>query len=102
MPHEVTEVDLIHFEDTISTEVDRTVEPLIWQENIVIIDNDELKRMKVNVNVLKSELRKRSLSTSEKKAKLLDKLKKAMVDKILLTADITRLLDPNGFDQRAR
>ena len=80
MPPEVTEVDLFHFEDAISTEVPSTAEPLVQQENIALINDDELKRMKVDV--LKAELRKRGLSTSGKKAELLERLRKAMVDKI--------------------
>ena len=51
------------------------------------------------MDVLKSELRKRGLSTSGKKAELLEKLKKAMVDKIPLTTEVTCSLVPNGFDQ---
>ena len=51
---------------------------------------------------MKAELRKRGLSTNGKKAELVEKLKKAMVDKIPLTAEMTCSLAPNGFDQRAR
>ena len=100
MPPESTEADLFHFEESISTEVVSTAEPLIRQENIVIIDDDEIKKMKVDS--LKAELRKRGISTSGKKAELVDKLKKAMVDKIPLVAEMTCSLAPNGFDQRAR
>ena len=100
MSPESTEADLFHFEESLSTEVVSTAKPLIWQENIVIIDNDEIKKMKVDS--LKAELCKRSLSTSRKKAELVEKLKKDMVDKIPLIAELTCSLAPNGFDQRAR
>ena len=49
-------------------EVLSTTEPLICRENVVIINNDEIKKMKMYS--LKAELRKCGLSTSGKKAEL--------------------------------
>ena len=81
-------------------EVSSTAEPLVQQEYIALVNDNEVKKMKMDV--LKSELRKCSLSTSGKKAELLERQKKAMVDKISMTAAVTWSLAPNGFDQRAR
>ena len=47
---------------------------MFWQENIGIIDNNEMKKMKVDL--LKAEVQKCSLSTNGKKAYLLEKLKR--------------------------
>ena len=60
----------IHFimKSQILKEVLSTAEPLICRENVVIINNDEIKKMKMYS--LKAELRKCGLSTSGKKAEL--------------------------------
>ena len=51
----------------------------------------------MEVDVLKAELHKSGRSTSGKKVKPLEKLKKAMIEKIPLTAEIICSLAPNDF-----
>ena len=71
-----------------------------WKYHIHIISDDELKKMKVDM--LKLELRKRGLNTCGKKSELLEKLKKAMEDKIPLSVDSKTLVAPNGFNDGAK
>ena len=54
------------------------------------------------MDTLKVKLRKRGLSTAGKKAKLLDKLKNAMITRILLIAETICSVTSNNFDQRFR
>ena len=56
----------------------------------------------MKVDTLKTELRNRGLSTSGKKAELLERLENAMVNRVPLLEESTTSLAPNGFSPTAR
>ena len=65
---EVTEADSFHYEKDILQEVLTDAISLVDEPKIVIISDDDIKKMKVDF--LKMELRKRCLSYSSNKAEL--------------------------------
>ena len=99
-PPEAKEEDQFQFEEAVSAVADGSSVPVFHAAKIVIIEDVELKKMKVDA--LKTELRNRGLNTSGKKAELLDRLKNAMVNRIPLVEESTTSLAPNGFSPTAR
>ena len=99
-PPEAKEEDQFQFEEAVLAVSDGASVPVLPSEKIVIIEDSELKKMKVDT--LKTELRIRGLSTSGKKAELLERLKNAMINKVPLVEESTTSLAPNGFSPTAR
>ena len=67
---------------------------------VVIIDMDDIKKMKVDQ--LRKELRLRGLSHRGLKAELIERLNKACEDKVPLINEVTTSVGPSGFDERAQ
>lgn len=75
-------VDCFHYEKAILEEVSTDAIPLVDKHKIVIIRNDDMKKMKVDLS--KIDQCKRGLTTSGKKVELLEKLRKNILNFLIL------------------
>ena len=93
-------MDSQHEEHDLVEEIGPDDDKISVPENIIISTDVEIKKLKVDG--LKKELRTRGLSHVGKKAELIERLKKAMVDRIPIIATITMPAGPNGFHPNAK
>jgi len=100
LPPQATLMDSQHEEHDLVEEIGPDDDDVSLPQNIIILTDEEIKKLKVDD--LKKELRARGLSHAGKKAELVERLKKAMVDRIPIMDIITMSAGPNGFHPNAK
>ena len=100
LPPQATLMDSLHEEHELVEEIGPDDDDVSVPQNIIILTDDEIKKLKVVG--LKKELRTRGLSHTGKKAELVERLKKAMIDKVPIIDTITMSAGPNGFHPNAK
>ena len=100
LPPAATLNDTFHAELEIWREDDDVNHDCSEEPVIVILSEKEIKKLKVDQ--LRKELRMRGLPHFGKKAELLERMKKAMDEKIPIINETTTSAAPNGFDKTAK
>ena len=100
LPPLSTLMDSQHEEHELVKEIGPDDDDILVPQNIIILTDDEIKKLKVDG--LKKELRTRGLSHTGKKAELVERLKKAISDKVPIIDTITMSASPNEFHPNAK
>ena len=99
-PPQATLMDSYHEEHYLIDEIDDDDPEVPETDDIVILSDEDIKKLKVDG--LKKELRCRGLSHAGKKAELVERLKKAMVDRVPVLNIHQTSVAPNGFPEKAK
>ena len=100
LPPQATLMDSQHEEHELVEEIGPDDDDISVPQNIIILTDEQIKKLKVDG--LKKELRTRGLSHAGKKAELVERLKKAMIDRIPIIDTIKMSTGPNGFHPNAK
>ena len=99
-PPQATLMDSYHEEHYLIDKIDDDDPEVPETDDIVILSDEDIKKLKVDG--LKKELRCRGLSHAGKKAELVERLKKAMVDRVPVLNIHQTSVAQSGFPEKAK